>query len=456
MLGSVHHLEGVVMRVTGVGDAIISRRVSVLEDQGFQDVVSEIRDADAAYVNFEMVVPQLPAIPEVIPKAIRLAAPEWVLDELVGLGFSAFGLANNHAYDFTASGLQETIEVFERRGLPFSGAGRNLEAARMPCYVDTPAGRLAVLNAGSTAALSSLAADPGVLTASRTGINPLRFTTTYQLDRDAFAALRSVDERLGTAASTKALYDTGVFPGARLDDLENEMLFMARRFVRADESKVLTSPLQGDLDGIARWIQEARRTADVVAVGLHCHEGADDGFNLDPPAQFIEVASRACIDAGADVVFGHGPHRIRGVEIYEGRPIFYSLGNFMFMDETLHVFDPGQYETFGLDPLSTPADLHDYREYDEQGRRRGFHADTAFWEGVVARCTFDQSGCTAVELVPIELGLDRLRTQRGVPHRATGRRGADVLARVQELSAGYQTTIDVEDGERPVARVRLS
>jgi poly-gamma-glutamate synthesis protein (capsule biosynthesis protein) len=444
------------MRVTGVGDAIISRRVGMLPDPGFQDVVAEIRDADAAYVNFEMVVPQLPAIPEVIPKAIRLAAPEWVLDELVELGFTAFGLANNHAYDFTATGLHETIEVFERRGLPFSGAGRNLDAARMPCYVDTPAGRLAVLNAGSTAAISSLAANSGVLTAPRTGINPLRFTTTYELDHDDFAALRRIDQGLGTAATTKALYDTGVFPGPRLSDLETEMLFMQRRFVRADVSRVLTAPLKVDLDGIARWIEEARRTADVVAIGLHCHEGAEDGFNLDPPAQFIEASARACIDAGADVVFGHGPHRLRGVEIYDGRPIFYSLGNFMFMDETLHVFDPGQYETFGLDPSSTPADLHDFREYDEHGQQRGFHADTDFWEGVVANCTFDQQGCTAVELIPIELGLERLRTARGVPHRATGQRGADVLARLGRLSEGYGTAIEIDGDERPRGLVRLT
>ena len=41
------------------------------------------------------------------------------------------------------------------------------------------------------------------------------------------------------------------------------------------------------------------------------------------------------IDAGADVVVGHGPHVLRGIEIYKGKPIFYSLANFMFQNETL-------------------------------------------------------------------------------------------------------------------------
>jgi poly-gamma-glutamate synthesis protein (capsule biosynthesis protein) len=36
------------------------------------------------------------------------------------------------------------------------------------------------------------------------------------------------------------------------------------------------------------------------------------------------------IDAGADVIIGHHPHVIQGIEVYQGKPIFYSLGNFVF------------------------------------------------------------------------------------------------------------------------------
>jgi hypothetical protein len=39
--------------------------------------------------------------------------------------------------------------------------------------------------------------------------------------------------------------------------------------------------------------------------------------------------ARAVIDAGADAVIGHGPHVLRGIEFYRGRPIVYSLGNFL-------------------------------------------------------------------------------------------------------------------------------
>jgi poly-gamma-glutamate capsule biosynthesis protein CapA/YwtB (metallophosphatase superfamily) len=41
------------------------------------------------------------------------------------------------------------------------------------------------------------------------------------------------------------------------------------------------------------------------------------------------------IDAGAAVVTASGPHVLRGIEIYNGKPILYGLGNFIFENETL-------------------------------------------------------------------------------------------------------------------------
>ena len=83
-------------------------------------------------------------------------------------------------------------------------------------------------------------------------------------------------------------------------------------------------------------IQEATRKADLVVVQVHMGaEGAEKthvkpgseiflGENRGDPIKF----SHAVIDAGADVVIGHGPHVMRGMEFYKGRLIAYSLGNF--------------------------------------------------------------------------------------------------------------------------------
>ncbi|MET8909362.1 CapA family protein [Micromonospora sp. NPDC004551] len=91
-----------------------------------------------------------------------------------------------------------------------------------------------------------------------------------------------------------------------------------------------------DLDAAKQVITMAKGMADLVVVQVHMGaEGADRshvkpgtemyvGENRGDPIRF----SHAVIDAGADLVIGHGPHVLRGMEFYKGRLIAYSLGNF--------------------------------------------------------------------------------------------------------------------------------
>jgi poly-gamma-glutamate synthesis protein (capsule biosynthesis protein) len=60
---------------------------------------------------------------------------------------------------------------------------------------------------------------------------------------------------------------------------------------------------------------------------LSNHWGVTDGENTQDYQ--IEFA-HAAIDAGADAIMGHHPHRPQGIQIYKGKPIFYSMGNFAF------------------------------------------------------------------------------------------------------------------------------
>ncbi|ATO16023.1 capsular biosynthesis protein [Micromonospora sp. WMMA2032] len=91
-----------------------------------------------------------------------------------------------------------------------------------------------------------------------------------------------------------------------------------------------------DIDAAKQVIELAKEQAQLVVVQVHMGaEGADRtrvkpgtetyvGENRGDPMRF----SRAVIDAGADLVIGHGPHVLRGMEFYKGRLIAYSLGNF--------------------------------------------------------------------------------------------------------------------------------
>jgi poly-gamma-glutamate capsule biosynthesis protein CapA/YwtB (metallophosphatase superfamily) len=106
-----------------------------------------------------------------------------------------------------------------------------------------------------------------------------------------------------------------------------------------------------DLDAARAVVEQAAGQADLVVVQVHMGaEGSDKthvkpgnelffGENRGDPMKF----SRAVIDAGADVVVGHGPHVLRGMEFYKGKLIAYSLGNFAGGGKTLSSNGPLKY-----------------------------------------------------------------------------------------------------------------
>jgi len=93
-----------------------------------------------------------------------------------------------------------------------------------------------------------------------------------------------------------------------------------------------------DIDGAADLVREAAAEADLVVVQMQGGAEGADRTRVPPVGQHesfggedrgdLRGFAHAVIDAGADIVFGHGPHVMRGMEFYQGRLIAYSLGNF--------------------------------------------------------------------------------------------------------------------------------
>ena len=76
-----------------------------------------------------------------------------------------------------------------------------------------------------------------------------------------------------------------------------------------------------------KWVKEVD---NIVVVVMHW------GSELDPtPRPWQQAMGRKFIDAGADAVVGHHPHVIQGIELYRGKTIAYSLGNFAFGGNSL-------------------------------------------------------------------------------------------------------------------------
>ena len=117
------------------------------------------------------------------------------------------------------------------------------------------------------------------------------------------------------------------------------------------------------------------------------------------------------------MVVGKGRHFLRGVEIYKGKPIFYSLGNFIFENETIEFLPAENYLTYQLGSEATAADFYDRRSNNDT---RSYPADERYWKSVIALPSFRAGKLEKIELLPITLGQKKPRPQRGRPMPAVG------------------------------------
>lgn len=193
---------------------------------------------------------------------------------LASAGFDVISCAGNHCLDWGNEALLESIGHLRAAGLDVVGAGATIREARAAVHRRLEDGtRVAFLAYSSILPMSYWAE------ASRPGCAPMRAHTLYeQIEHD----------QPGTPARI-------------------------RTFAHAD-----------DLAALCADIRAAKREADLVFVSLHwgIH------FVRATIAEYQREVARAAIAAGADAILGHHAHILKGVEVLEGRPVFYSLCNF--------------------------------------------------------------------------------------------------------------------------------
>ena len=406
------------------GDSIITQRISPFKEPEFTGVMDLVRGADAAFTNLETLFHDYEAPPAHESGGTWMRTDPPILKDLVWAGFDLVSRANNHAGDFGALGAQITSRYVREAGLVEAGLGNSLREAREAKFLETPRGRIALISAASTFTPSSRAGNTRGDMPARPGLSPLRFTTTYIVTPERLADLKRVAAELSGQAAPAG--DTLNFGG--------------RRYVSGPIPGQRTEPNQQDLDEIARVVRSAATLSNLVIVSLHCHEG---GVNRSVPADFIPIVTRAMIDAGADVFVGHGPHVLRGVEIYKGKPILYSLANFIFQNETLLRMPADSYEEYSLGDAAQAADYLDAR-YDKD--RRSFPAEREYWDSVVATTKWEGRKLVELQLHPITLGYQTSRVDRGRPRLAGGADAARILEMMTTRSKAFGATVVVRGG----------
>ena len=429
------------LTLVGAGDCIISRRVSELKDPDFLALVELLRGADCAWGNCEIVIGKggelHPAWKGGDPHS---CGDPWTADELRWMGFTLMGTANNHTLDYGEEGLVSTIENLDRVGIAHAGSGLDLEEAARPGFADTAAGRVGLVSCVSSFEHFFAAAPTHPYVKGRPGVNPLNVKATVVLDHATFQRLKEARKVLADLWAENDYQGAGI-PKSPADP---KTLDLCDEFTIRDGDHVdyLSEAEPRDVKRIAEAIAVAHGGSRVVVASIHAHEARQKHELSD---LFIQPFAHACIDAGADVYFSSGPHVLRGIEIYKGRPIFYSLANFFFQVET-HRFTPAEdftdhgLDSRTLDPLAFEAKL-------------GFIKQRRYWRSVLPRVTFEGGKVVAVDLFPLALGFDEPPYRRGTPRLARGPEACAILEHLAQLSAPYGTVVDI-GGE--VGRLRLA
>lgn len=287
------------------------------------------------------------------PKEIAMAPPS-IVSEFLWAGTDIVSLANNHLMDFGPSGMDTTLRTLNDNGIKHSGAGVTAADAFRHTVIEKN---------GLKMALVSVMVSPNL--------------------------------NIGTSAGDKS-------PG---------VAWVRGSTVRRADGTSVIAPWDADLKAMEAAIQAARKDAALVAVSMHIHWGDLEKVDVDGK----QVVARAAIDAGADVILGHGPHVINGIEFYKDKPIIYSIGNFAFQ------FPPNAY-TYFPDSIKTVNRLS---------------ALPHLYDSMIVRMVLSQKGAfRRLELLPIAL------TPEGDPYLVTGAKADAILANAKALSAPLGTAVN--------------
>ena len=420
------------------GDSMITRGALVSSDDRAVQLQSLLHKADVSFTNLEVVATDLQGFHSSGALTPTLIAPAAVLDELVAMGIDVVAFANNHTLNLGVDGMLDTVRELRDRRLPCAGVGATLAEASRPVYVDKPSGSAALVACTTTFAPGDEATRPSDTMRGRPGLNPMRHRTRMGVTEGQLTTMRQAHRQLGLDDERDYLRDMRFMPTA---DGTDDLLF-GSTFFATDEPRIQTDCLHIDLERICRWVREAKARSTIAIVSVHSHES---GASLTEPADFIVEFAHAVIDAGADVVVGHGPHRVRGIEFYRGRPIFYSLGNFVGQSELVTMLSSHSYDVLGASDAAAPYEV-------VGGSSLGFADHAEYWRAVVPVLSFGGSGVINIELHPIGLGHDLPVHERGRPMLATAHEADAVLSDLRALSKAFGTSIGVE-GE--VARLNL-
>ncbi len=418
---------------TAAGDVFMNRALPESGYEGMKELVELIEGSEVRFANLETTIHDREGYPYPFSGGTWAMASPAILEDLKKYGFNIYNAANNHSMDYSHNGLEATMRHLKEHDMKFAGIGMNLADAAAPVYLECRQGRVALIAATATFHEAWAAGSQRMDMQGRPGVNPLRHDEKFFVTKEQLKALREIARDTLIDAQQELDIKEGFAvetPGA--------FKFAGHNFEEADRTYKQTSPDKRDMERIEASIREAKSQADYVLVSIHSHELG--GLRKDYPAEFLKTFARNCIEAGASVVLGHGPHVLRGIELYKGGVIFYSLGNFIFENDTTTHQPADFYEKYGMPADSQVGAGMDVRS---RGGKVGLGVNKDVWNSVIARWTAEDGKISRISLYPITLDQRLSRYRRGLPRLADD---TAVLSRLKVLCDEMGTEMTIRDG----------
>lgn len=246
--------EDPVVHLLFSGDIYFSSHVLTAYDNagGIHGVLDEAYRDEISRADIYMANQEFPFSDRGTPapdKQFTFRVPPERVSMMHELGIDIVTIANNHTLDYGTDALVDTCTTLENAGIPYVGAGANMDRAKQ---------------------------------------------------------LETIEVRGRTIG------------------------FLAASRVYPDTSWVANSKKPGMVSGydpsiLLKEIEAAGEYCDYLVVYMHWGIERDE-----KPQEYQRTLGRQLIDAGADLVIGSHPHVLQGIEYYQGKPIVYSLGNFIF------------------------------------------------------------------------------------------------------------------------------
>ena len=282
---SVEPRDGVELLI--IGDIQVQGRAD--PKTAFGNVMDTFNKADLIYANLEgMLVTSKGAAGTDVPDKKWVHPGTSGIAALKAANIKVVGQANNVAWD--KANILETARVLDEAGIAHTGSGRNLEEAHKPAILERKGVRIGFLQYTAR----WYRADIQLATETTPGVARLMSRDGVTIDpRDLQRVVQDVQK----------------------------LRFQMDILVASHHNRDGATPVQWEETESTPWMQrppEAPRPANAPRPDRHISE------------EYQKLFAHTALDAGADLVFGHGTHTVQGVEIYKGKPILYAIGHSAF------------------------------------------------------------------------------------------------------------------------------